>query len=83
MNRCPNCNGTGYVKKHRNCLHSTYEAYIQGCNEDVVCKQCHGFGTRGIDMVKDALLEIELNGDSKSRVLAKQALKEWDLIKDV
>lgn len=80
MNRCDNCNGTGYVKKHRNCLHSTYEAYVNGCNDLILCKQCKGYGTKGLDKVKDILKEILIEGDRKSSILAKEALKQWDLI---
>ncbi|MFA5049036.1 MAG: hypothetical protein WC516_08485 [Patescibacteria group bacterium] len=80
MSRCSYCNGTGYVRKHRNCLHSTYEAYINGCNDQIVCKQCKGYGTVYLDLVKDILKEIVMNGDRKSSISAKEALKQWNLI---
>jgi hypothetical protein len=81
MNRCKKCGGMGYVPKHKNCNCSTHEAYINGCNDYIKCTKCHGFGTTGILFVKDALLTISLESkDFDSIRLAKQALKQWNLI---
>jgi hypothetical protein len=33
-----------------------------------------------LDKVKDILKEILIEGDRKSSILAKEALKQWDLI---
>jgi RecJ-like exonuclease len=78
--KCDDCNGTGYVPKHKNCGHShPYEQFIYGCNEPIKCRRCHGFGTTGVKLVKDILLTISLESkDMKSNQLAKQALKEWE-----
>jgi hypothetical protein len=79
MPKCLKCNGTGYVVKHKECTHNTHDAYINGCNDPVKCRACHGFGTTGIEQVKAILLEIKITTtDTKIHILAKQALKEWE-----
>jgi hypothetical protein len=83
MPKCTKCNGSGYVPKHKNCSHTTYEAYIEGCNDTIQCRKCHGFGVLGAEFVRGVLLEISINSsDNKARKWATQALDEWNEIKE-
>lgn len=40
--KCPHCGGKGTHAKHYNCGHGQHDAFVRGCNEQVMCKKCHG-----------------------------------------
>jgi hypothetical protein len=81
MSKCLNCNGTGYVPKHKNCHHSSYDAYIYDCHEQRRCRTCHGFGLSGSDKVRAILLEIKLSTkETAITQLAELAIREWDSV---
>ena len=77
---CPKCEGRGYLNKHKNCYHSSYDAYIKGCYDQRVCMTCLGTGSSGAPLIKAVLLEIKLESkDFNSRKLAEQGLKEMEI----
>ncbi len=81
--KCEDCNGSGYIPKHKNCYHAPgYEQWINGCNEEKRCSRCKGTGTTGAELVRAMLLEIKLEStDSCSVKLAERALLEYENIK--
>lgn len=39
---CSKCNGKGTHLKHEYCGHNHQEAWIRGCNTQVICRKCKG-----------------------------------------
>lgn len=40
--KCDRCGGRGTHSRHENCGHGTHDAYVRGCNEQVMCRKCRG-----------------------------------------
>jgi len=77
--KCPQCEGSGLLYKHKNCHHSQEESFIRGCYDQSVCKSCLGTGSTGAPLIKAALLEIKLEStDCNSSRLAEKALQEFE-----
>lgn len=41
---CRNCEGEGWVRKHKNCNHNPHDMYCLGCDDHRDCKKCGGTG---------------------------------------
>jgi hypothetical protein len=78
--KCPKCHGRGTHVRRERCNHPTsFDCCIAGCNDQVSCRRCKGFGFSGGELVLELLLQIKR--DNRQTGIAKlvdRALKEFE-----